>query len=63
MQNWLDQHHSVLWFVFPAYFLAIWLIVSAVISFIGGWTTLAKRFRLSRAFVGQQWTGQSGQMR
>ncbi len=63
MQNWLDQHHSALWFVFPAYFLAIWLLVSAVISFIGGWTTLAKRFRLSGAFVGQRWTGQSGQMR
>jgi len=52
MQNWLDQHHSALWFIFPAYFLALWLLVSATISFIGGWTTLAKRFRLSKPLWG-----------
>jgi hypothetical protein len=63
MQNWLGQHQSALWFIFPIYFLALWLLVSTVISFIGGWTTLAKRFRLSKPFVGQRWTGQSGQMR
>ena len=63
MQNWLDQHHSALWFIFPAYFLALWLLVSATISFIGGWTTLAKRFRLSKPFVGQRWARQRGQMR
>ena len=63
MQNWLDQHHSALWFIFPAYFLAMWLLVSAIISFIGGWSTLAKRFRLSNPFVGQRWAGQSGRMR
>lgn len=63
MQNWLDQHHSALWFIFPAYFLTLWLLVSTVISFIGGWTTLAKRFRLNKPFDGQRWKGQSGQMR
>jgi len=63
MQNWLDQHQLALWFIFPVYLLALWLLVSAVISFIGGWTTLAKRFRLRKPFVGQRWTGQSGQMR
>jgi hypothetical protein len=63
MQNWLDQHHSALWFIASAYFLAIWLLVSAVIAFIGGWATLAKRFRLNTPFVGQRWAGQSGQMR
>jgi len=63
MQNWLDQHHAALWFIFPAYFFALLLLVCAVISFIGGWTTLAKRFRLRKPFVGQRWTGQSGQMR
>lgn len=63
MQTWLDQHHSALWFIFPAYFVAIWLLVSAVISFIGGWTALAKRFRLMEPFVGERWAGQSAQMR
>jgi hypothetical protein len=63
MQHRLDQHHSALWFIFPAYFVALWLLVSAVISFIGGWTKLAGAFRLVKPFVGQQWKGQSGQMR
>jgi len=63
MQHWLDQHQSALWFIFPAYFAALWLLVSAVISFIGGWTKLAGVFRSGKPFIGQQWTGQSGQMR
>jgi hypothetical protein len=63
MQHWLDQHQSAIWFIFPAYFVAGWLLVSTVISFIGGWTKLAGAFRLGKPFIGQQWTGQSGQMR
>jgi hypothetical protein len=63
MQNWLDQHHTALWFILPAYFVTLWLVVSAFISFIGGWTTLAKRFGLRQPFTGTQWSGQSGQMR
>lgn len=63
MQNWLDQHHYALWLILPAYFVVLWLLVSAVISFIGGWMTLAKRFRLRKPFLGPRWSGQSGQMR
>lgn len=63
MQNWLDQHHWSLWIIIPFYALALWLLVSALISFIGGWTTLEKRFRLRVPFAGEQWPGQSGQMR
>ncbi len=63
MQHWLNQHPTALWIVLPLYFIAIWLLVSAVIAYIGGWTTLAKRFRLRMPFVGERWTRQSGQMR
>lgn len=63
MQNWLDQHYSALWIIIPFYALALWLFVSALISYIGGWTTLAKRFRLRVPFTGERWLGQSGQMR
>lgn len=63
MQNWIDQHHTPLWLIFPAYFVTLWLVVSAFISFIGGWTRLAKRFRLKHSFTGTQWSGQSGQTR
>jgi hypothetical protein len=63
MQNWLDQHQSALWFIFPAYFVALWLFVCAIISLISGWTTLARRFQSTVPFVGKKWTCQSGQMR
>lgn len=63
MQSWIDHHQSALWIIFPAYFVLLWLLVSAIISFIGGWSTLAKRFALKMRFAGQRWSGQSGQMR
>lgn len=63
MQNWLDQHHNALWLIIPCYGLTLWLLVSAIISYVGGWTALAKGFRLKSSFVGERWTGQSGQMR
>jgi len=63
MQTWLDQHHCALWIIIPCYAIALWLLVSALISYIGGWTTLAKRFRLRVPFTEERWLGQSGQMR
>ena len=63
MQNWIDNHHNALWFIVPLYGLLLWLLVSAIISFIGGWSTLAKRFALKSPFRGDRWGGQSGQMR
>ncbi len=63
MQNWLDQYHGALWIIFPCYLAGFWLLVAAFISYIGGWATLAKRFRLSTPFIGEKWRRQSGQMR
>ncbi len=63
MQNWLDQHQNVLWIIIPCYALALWLLVSAIISYMGGWTTLAKQFRFRPPFLGQKWSGRSAQMR
>src|SRR5690348_17350056 len=63
MQNWIDQHHTALWFIFSLYFVTFWLAVCAIISFVGGWSALARRFRLRQPFVGSQWSGQSGHMR
>jgi hypothetical protein len=63
MQNWLDQHQSALWIIVPCYAVALWLLVSAVISYIGGWSTLATRFRFTMPFLGKKWRLQSGQMR
>jgi hypothetical protein len=63
VQHWIDQHPQALWLIFPAHFMAAWFGVSALISYIGGWTTLAKRFRLKRPFTGRRWNWQSGHMR
>jgi hypothetical protein len=63
MHNWLDHHHNALWIILPCYLVAVWTVVSVVISCIGGWAALAKHFRLRSAFIGEHWTWQSGQMR
>ena len=63
MQTWIDHHHGALWIILPPYFVVIWLLVSAIISFVGGWAALAKRFRFTGEFDGARWKGQSGQMR
>jgi hypothetical protein len=42
LQHWIDQHPSAVAAIFPIYFLSIWLFVGAIVSFIGGWHSLAK---------------------
>jgi len=63
LQRLIDQHPSVFALIFPIYFLALWLLVGAVVSFIGGWFSLAKVCRTQVAFNGAIWRMQSGQMR
>ena len=63
MQDWVDQHQSIVWIAFPIYFASLWLLVSAVVSYIGGWTALAKEYRVTSKVFGERWTMQSGQMR
>src|SRR5579864_1353022 len=46
-----------------ANFLAIWMLISALISYAGGWRSLAKRFRMKSTFSGRTWKKQSGKMR
>jgi hypothetical protein len=62
-QRFIDQHPSVFAAIFPIYFLALWLLVGMVISFVGGWHSLAKLYRSQAPFNGTKRTMQSGQMR
>src|SRR6185312_608381 len=62
MQNLIDNHSSFLWITFPLYFASLWLLISAMLSFIAGWATLAKRFRCANPFTGACLTFQSGKM-
>jgi hypothetical protein len=63
LQHWIDQHPSAVAAIFPIYFLSIWLFVGAIVSFIGGWHSLAKAYRTRVSFDGAKWRMQSGQMR
>src|ERR1700733_12414580 len=63
LQQWIDQHPSEFAAIFPIYFLCLWLLVGAIISFVGGWFSMAKVYRTQVPFNGAKWRGQSGQMR
>jgi hypothetical protein len=62
MQDWINNHTLAFWAMFTVYFVTLWLGVSAVLSFIGGWATLAKRFRCANPFTGEGLSFQSGRM-
>lgn len=52
-------------FIVPAFlvfFSALWLSITALLSFLSGWGKLAKRYPAEREFDGQRWTWQSAQM-
>jgi hypothetical protein len=63
LQHWIDQHPSAFVAIFPIYFLCLWFLVAAIISFVGGWFSLAKVYRTRLPFDGSKWGGQSGRMR
>ena len=63
MQRFIDQHPTLFVAIFPVYFVALWLLVGATISFVGGWFSLAKVYRTRVPFNGAKWSMQSGQMR
>jgi hypothetical protein len=63
MQEWLDRHNELFPLIFPLYLVSVWILVSFVISLIGGWYQLQRNFRLREKFDGTQWTFQSGKMR
>src|ERR1035441_8899800 len=60
MQEWINRHPLEFGYSF---FLALWVAVIVLISYVSGWRALAQRFRSSTGFVGQKWRGQSAQMR
>ena len=63
LQRLIDQHPSVFALIFPIYFLCLWFLVTATISFVGGWLSLANAYRTRVPFNGTKWRMQSGQMR
>jgi hypothetical protein len=62
-QRFLDQHPTLFVAIFPVYFVTLWLLVGATISFGGGWFSLAKVYRTRVPFNGAKLRMQSGRMR
>jgi hypothetical protein len=40
MQRLVDQHPSLFVAIFPVFLIALWLLVGAPISYVGGWFSL-----------------------
>ena len=60
MQDWLNHNFG---YVFPFFFLSLWLFVMYWVALLGGWRLLSRRFRTSSPFSGQKWHMQSAGMR
>jgi hypothetical protein len=63
LQRLIEQHPAAPAVIMPIAFLCLWFFVSASISVIGGWSSLAKVYRAQVPFDGTKWSGQSAQMR
>jgi hypothetical protein len=63
MQPWIEQHPEWLSVTVPIFFVGVWLLIFAVISVVGGWQTLAERFRSDGSFDGAVWRWQSAYFR
>jgi hypothetical protein len=62
-QRFIDHHPAAFAAIFPVYFVTLWLLIGAIISYTGGWHSLSKIYRTQVPFSGAKWRGQSGQMR
>ena len=62
-QRFIDQHPALFAAILPAYLVLLWLLVGAILSFVGGWFSLSKLYRTQVKFEGAKWRGQSARMR
>jgi hypothetical protein len=60
---WMNAHPSAFAALLLVYFLTLWLVVSTIASYLGGWSLLSARFRTDTPFLGSKWGGQSASMR
>ena len=52
LQRLIEQHPAAPAAIMPIFFVCLWLFISATISVIGGWFSLAKVYRTQVAFDG-----------
>ena len=63
MAEWIQQNPSLAPVAFAAFFVGLWLVMGFVISLMGGWWSLAERYRTDRPFPAHVRRFQRGQMR
>lgn len=52
---------SWLWMLFPVFFVAMWLLVTFLLSAIGGWRSLASKYAATAPFAGKKFRFRSAQ--
>jgi hypothetical protein len=62
-QEFINSHRSLAAVIFSVYAVGLWCLVAAIISFIGGWFQLSRKFRLVGPFDGVSEGLRSGHMR
>lgn len=62
VQGWINANPQVL-FLAPLLVVFLPLVIFFLISRLGGWALLARRFRTDEPFYGESWSWQSGQFR
>jgi hypothetical protein len=60
LQHFIEQHPMLFAAIFP---IALWFLISALLSITSGWFSLSKVYRTEVPFEGAKWKGQSGRMR
>jgi hypothetical protein len=63
LQRWIDANGWVLGILAPAFVIAVLCAVFFLVSELGGWALMARRFRAEGAFAGESWSWQSAQLR
>ena len=49
-------------YLFPFFFISLWIIVSFVLANIGGWSRLAQYYETQSRFEGKKWSFRGGRM-
>ncbi len=60
LQRFIGQYPLLYAAMFP---VALWFLISALLSITSGWFSLSKLYRTEVPFEGAKWRGQSGRMR
>jgi hypothetical protein len=62
-QEFINNHPGLFAVIFSSYAVGLWCLVTAIVSFAGGWFQLSRKFRLMSPFDGVSEGLRSGRMR